>query len=140
MHASELKYSEGNHPLKRLLEQTTFAIVGPCGAGKTSLAEDLQKLGINARQIAQEHSFAQDMWQKMTKPDVLIYLDVSYPVSTVRKQFSWTEAEFSEQIRRLQHARDHCDIYVHTDNLSPAQVLKHVLIELDVGHLISSDV
>jgi ABC-type glutathione transport system ATPase component len=132
--------NEGILPLNDLPEQTTLAIVGPCGAGKTSLADSLQDLGINARQIAQEHSFAPAMWQKMTKPDFLIYLDVSYTVSTNRKQFTWTEEEFSEQIRRLRHARDHCDIYVHTDHLSPGQVLEQVLIELDVGHLIPSDV
>jgi ABC-type glutathione transport system ATPase component len=126
--------------LTTLPEHPTLAIVGPCGAGKTSLADNLQSLGFNARQIAQEHSFAPAMWQKITRPTFLIFLDVSYRVSTKRKQFSWTMEEFSEQLRRLQHARNHCHIYIHTDSLSPEEVLKQVLTELDVGHLIPSDV
>jgi len=121
-------------------ELPTIAIVGPCGAGKSSLADALQALGFNARQIAQEHSFAPAMWQKITRPEVLIYLDVSYPVSTKRKQFNWTTEEFSEQLRRLLHARDHCHIYVHTDHLSSEEVLKEVITDLDVGHLLPSDV
>jgi thymidylate kinase len=118
----------------------TIAIVGPCGAGKTSLAEALQGLGLDARQIAQEHSFVPEMWQIMTRPDVLIYLDVSYKVSTSRKQFHWTLEDFSEQLRRLRHARDHCQIYIHTDRLTADEVLNQVIKELDIGHLPPSDV
>ena len=130
----------GAIPLENLPKQPTLAIVGPCGAGKTSLADDLQALGFNARQIAQEHSYVPAMWQKITRPDLLIFLDVSYTVSTIRKRFSWTADEFSEQLRRLRHARNHCHIYIHTDHLSPKEILKQVLTELDVGHLLPSDV
>lgn len=126
--------------MSNLFTLPTIAIVGPCGAGKTSLAEALQAMGLDARQIAQEHSFSPDMWQIITRPDVLIYLDVSYKVSTNRKQFHWTMEEFSEQIRRLRHARDHCRIYIHTDLLSSDEVLKQVIKELDIGHLLPTDV
>ena len=118
----------------------TIAIVGPCGAGKSLLADALQTLGFNARQIAQEHSFAPAMWQKITHPDYLIYLDVSYSISTMRKHFDWTIEEFSEQLKRLQHAHAHCHIYIHTDHLSPEEVLKQALLKLDVGHHLPSDV
>ena len=36
--------------------QQSIAIVGPCGAGKSTLAEVLIGHGYPARQIAQEHS------------------------------------------------------------------------------------
>jgi hypothetical protein len=32
----------------------------------------------------------------------------------------------AEQRRRLAHARDHCDLYVMTDPLTPAEVLQQV--------------
>ena len=122
------------------LEQPKIAIVGPCGAGKTTLAQNLRFFDLEVKEIAQEHSFVPAMWQKISQPDILIFLDVSYPSATIRKDFNWTEREYSEQVRRLQHARKHCDIYIHTDNLTPNEILKEVLDQLDVGHLSLSDV
>ena len=122
------------------LEQPKIAIVGPCGAGKTTLAQNLRFFDLEVKEIAQEHSFVPAMWQKISQPDILIFLDVSYPSATIRKDFNWTEREYSEQVRRLQHARKHCDIYIHTDNLTPNEILKEVRDQLDVGHLSLSDV
>lgn len=113
-----------------------IAIVGTCCAGKSTLADALRKNGYNARQIAQEHSFIPAMWEKITKPDILIYLDVSYQSATDRKQLNWLQKEFDEQIRRLAHARKNCDIYIHTDSLSPTEVLSKVLdiLEIESAH------
>ena len=55
-----------------------LALVGPCASGKSTLATYLKAAGYIVRQPTQEHSFVPDMWQKMSKPDILIYLDVSY--------------------------------------------------------------
>ena len=115
--------SQGPQPIQ-------IAIVGPCAAGKTTLAQALQARGFDARQIAQEHSYVPNMWKKITNPDILIYLDVSYAVSMRRKRLNWTEAEFNEQQRRLEHAYTHCDILIETDPLNPAQVLQQVLTQL----------
>jgi thymidylate kinase len=109
---------------------THIAIVGPCGAGKSTLALALKERGYDARQIAQEHSYVPSMWQIITNPDILIYLDVSYQPGTRRKQLNWTLKEFNEQIRRLVHARENCAIYIHTDALTPAEVLAEVLGQL----------
>jgi thymidylate kinase len=111
-------------------QKTHIAIVGPCGSGKTTLADALKERGYDARQIAQEHSYVASMWQVITAPDILIYLDVSYQPGTRRKQLNWTAGEFNEQIRRLKHARQHCDIYVHTDLLTTDEVLSRVLEHL----------
>jgi deoxyadenosine/deoxycytidine kinase len=121
-------------------EPLKIAIVGPCGAGKSTLAQKLKAFDLVIKETAQEHSFAPAMWQKITQPDILIYLDVSYQSSTKRKDFHWTKSEFSEQLRRLQHARKNCDIYIQTDNLTPDEVFKEVLDQLNVGHLSPSDV
>jgi cytidylate kinase len=117
-----------------------IAIVGPCGSGKSTLAQKLSKLDLDIHEIAQEHSYAPEMWKKISNPDVLIYLDVSYHSATDRKKFDWTEGEYLEQVRRLLHARNHCDIYIHTDNLTPDEILNRILKMLDVGHLPPSDV
>lgn len=74
------------------------------------------------RHIAQEHSFVQNMWQRISQPDWLVFLDVSYPVSMQRKKLNWTLAEYQEQQRRLQHARQHADLYLMTDDLTPEEV------------------
>jgi deoxyadenosine/deoxycytidine kinase len=105
----------------------TIAIVGPCAAGKTSLARALQERGLAARQITQEHSYVPAMWQLLTKPDVLIYLDASYEVCTRRKNINWLPKEYDAQIHRLRHARKHCHVYVKTDNLTIQEVLDQVL-------------
>lgn len=100
-----------------------IGVVGPCAAGKTTLIAGLRALGYRAKHIAQEHSYVPTMWQKMTNPDILIYLNVSYPQSILRRQLNWTMAEYETQLQRLRHARQHADLEIETDNLTPEQVL-----------------
>ncbi len=103
-----------------------IGVVGPCAAGKSTLIAGLKERDIHARHVAQEHSFVPDMWQRLAKPDLLIFLDASYPVTCRRKNLTWTEAEYTEQQRRLAHAREHAHLYLHTDELSIAEVLEQV--------------
>jgi len=107
-----------------------IGVVGACGSGKSSLVDDLIKHGFDAHHIAQEHSFAPDMWQRLTNPDILVYLHVTYPTTLQRKSFNWSESEYQEQIRRMKHATDHADIVIETDGKSPQEVLKFVLDKL----------
>ncbi len=104
-----------------------IGIVGPCTAGKSTLIGNLRGRGFDLRHIAQEHSYVQTMWQVIGKPDRLVYLDVSYHESLRRKNLNWTEAEYLEQVRRLQHARRYADFYLHTDGLTPQQVAEQVM-------------
>jgi ABC-type glutathione transport system ATPase component len=104
-----------------------IGIVGPCGAGKTTLAEGLNRNGIRARAIVQEHSYVKDMWQRLTRPDVLIFLQASRSAGTERRKLNWTDEEWAEQQRRLQHARAHADFYIETDSLTAEQVLERTL-------------
>lgn len=112
-----------------------IGIVGPCGAGKTTLANALDALGYRTRHIAQEHSYVKDMWQRLTNPDLLIFLQVSYPVACQRRRLNWTEADYLEQQRRLAHAREHAHLFIHTDPLGPAQVLEQVLTFLQANDI-----
>ena len=107
-----------------------IGIVGPCGAGKSTLVAGLEKHGYACRHIAQEHSYVQTMWQIITKPDVLIYLDTSFAVSTTRAKLNWLEKDHAEQLKRLAHAREHANLLIETDELTPDDVLQRALIFL----------
>ena len=102
-------------------------IVGPCSAGKTTLKQGLKQHGIHAKHIAQEHSYVKDMWERLTKPDVLIFLDVSYPIAQERRKLSWNTKEYQTQEHRLRHARQHADLLLNTDQLAPKEILQQVL-------------
>jgi cytidylate kinase len=104
-----------------------IGVVGPCAAGKTTLISALRKLGYRAQHIAQEHSYVADMWQRISKPDVLIYLDVTFEISMLRRPMDWAEADFTNQVNRLQHARQHASLYIDTTNLTPDEVLQKSL-------------
>ena len=101
-------------------------IVGPCCAGKTTLARLLQAQGFAAKPIAQEHSFAPRMWQQIGHADLLIYLDVSHPVALARRWMNWQPADLEEQHRRLAHARANCNLYLDTDPFSAEAVRQQV--------------
>jgi deoxyadenosine/deoxycytidine kinase len=112
------------------MKPLTIGVVGPCAAGKTTLIQRLKALGYQAKHIAQEHSYAPSMWQKLTNPDILVYLDVSYPLTLQRRKLDWTNNEYAEEIYRLRHARQHAHLYIDTDLLSPEEVLARVLVFL----------
>ncbi len=104
-----------------------IGVVGPCGAGKTTLVEGLISLGYRARHIAQEHSYVKDMWKRLTNPDILVFLEASYPTTCQRRKLNWTEAEWQEQQNRLSHARAHADLVLETDELAIEAVLARVI-------------
>ncbi|HUE99950.1 MAG TPA: hypothetical protein VMN99_11890, partial [Anaerolineales bacterium] len=107
--------------------KSLIGVVGPCGSGKSTLIAGLESYGYVCRHIAQEHSYVQAMWQIIAKPDILIFLDVSFPVSTERRKLTWQKKDHDEQLRRLNHARQHANLLIETDDLTPAQVLQKVL-------------
>ena len=79
------------------------------------------------------------MWQRITKPDVLVFLDASYPVASLRGQLNWTEEEYAEQHRRLSHARAHADIYILTDDLTANEVQNQVMEFLRLQGLLPTE-
>lgn len=114
-------------------DQAVIGVVGPCSAGKSVLVQRLRTAGYYVREIRQEHSVSPRMWQLFTDPDLLIYLDVTMEVAARREGLSapsswWVE----EREERLAHAREHCDYYVDTTDLTPDEVAARVLAFLRV--------
>jgi hypothetical protein len=107
-----------------------IGVVGPCSAGKTTLIAGLKMLGYRGIHIAQEHSYVPDMWQKITNPDVLVYLHVSYPLTKQRRNLNWTLNEYTRQVDRLKHAYANADIYINTDSKQPEEILEEVCVFL----------
>jgi len=108
------------------------AIVGPCAAGKTTLAQALAKAGYTVRQPAQEHSLAPDMWRRLSRPDVLIYLDVDYEHARQRRpRQDGGPQRVANQNKRLAHAKAHCDLYIDTNGLTAAEVRAKALAFLE---------
>lgn len=68
-----------------------------------------------------------DMWQRIARPDVLVFLDATFETCTRRKNLDWLRREYDEQHHRLRHARAHCDLYLATDDLTPTAILETVL-------------
>jgi hypothetical protein len=101
-----------------------IGVVGPCGSGKSTLIQGLEAGGFRCRHIAQEHSYVPYMWRRITNPDFLIYLGASFAVCTTRRRLNWLESDYLDQLKRLQHAREHANLVIETDDLSPAGVLE----------------
>jgi RNase adaptor protein for sRNA GlmZ degradation len=102
-------------------------VVGPCGAGKSTLIEGLEAAGYACRHIAQEHSYVKDMWKRITDPDLLIFLFCSFETATARRRLNWNRADYDEELRRLAHAREHADLLIETDRLAIEEVRARAL-------------
>jgi len=114
-------------PSPRPENSIRIAVVGPCSSGKSVLARALVAAGYEVRQPAQEHSYVAAMWQRLSRPDLLIFLDVDYDNVRQRRPHSdGGPARLAEQQQKLAHARQHCDFYVDTSGLTPEQVQKEV--------------
>ena len=104
-----------------------IGIVGPCGSGKSSLVAKLEARGYRCRHIAQEHSYVKYMWQRITNPDILIFLQCSFENSTSRRKLNWQIADYEEQLRRLSHAYEHAHIIIDTNSLNVDEVFARAL-------------
>jgi hypothetical protein len=104
-----------------------IAVVGPCASGKTLLVQALKEHGYNAREVLQEHSYVPTMWQRITQPDILIYLDVSEETARQRRPTSAPRGWWHTLEQRLSHAKQHADLYLRADESEPEEVLRDVL-------------
>lgn len=117
---------EAEHPDRPLI-----AVIGPCASGKSLLAKALRAQGYRVREVLQEHSYVPTMWERLTQPDLLIYLDVSGEVALQRRSAHLGAGWWDKQAQRLRHARQHADLYIDTDDLTPDEVLDEALSFLE---------
>lgn len=108
------------------------AVIGPCTSGKTTLADGLRARGISAVSIAQEHTLVADLYRH-ARPDLLVYLDVSYEEAARRRRISWGPDRLEEQKRFMAPARAAADLVIDTDGVSAREVLEMVLRHLRGG-------
>jgi len=100
-------------------------VVGPCASGKSVLVEGLTRLGYEVLACAQEHSYVPTMWQ-MDQPDLLVYLDATLATIRRRRGDDFPAAELAAQQERLADARQHCHLYLKTDDLNIEKVRRRV--------------
>lgn len=101
-------------------------VVGVCASGKTTLVKHLREHGVDAHNVAQEHSGIRRLWSKKN-PDLVIMLDAALPTLQKRRSFAWGEERLIAQRERLQDAKIHANLYLPTDNLNRDEVLQTVM-------------
>jgi len=117
---SKSRFDRGEQSASRVV------VVGPDAAGKSTLVQRLQELGYDARCCAQDHSYVPDMWRRLSQPAFMVFLDASLETIARRRPIVWGQERLDALHGRLTHARQHCDLYVPTDEMTPEEVTDHV--------------
>jgi len=73
------------------------------------------------------------MWRQLSRPDFLVFLDARLETIARRRSIDWGQEYLDKLNARLEHARAHCDLYLPTDDLSPAQVVEWVRAALSAA-------
>lgn len=110
----------------RPANRLTIVIVGPCASGKSTLASNLQKQGVDARVSGQEHSEISHLWQHLN-PDLVIGLQIDLETLRERRGRTWSQTLFIAQQRRLRSAYAAADLILDTTIVSESEALTAVL-------------
>ena len=104
-----------------------IVVVGPCGAGKTTLVRTLIARGYAARVVAQEHSVVPTLWRHGGLPAALVVLDAEPATIARRRGAVFPEWLHRQQLSRLALARAHADLLIATDRATPEEVVWQVI-------------
>ena len=102
-------------------------VVGPCGAGKSTLVSALRARGFAARAVAQEHSIIPGLWRHAGMPAALILLEARRSTITRRRGGDFPGWLLRQQQERLALAREHADLRIATDEATPEQIVAEVV-------------
>lgn len=92
-------------------------LIGPCAAGKSTLARRLRAEGLSVQIIAQEHSGIIDLWRRRPAR-ALVFLDVNLAQVHRRGRPTFPAWLHDVQQTRLADARQAADLVVDTVPLS----------------------
>ncbi len=110
----------------RSSEGPLVVVVGPCAAGKSTLAAGLRQLGFRAMVSGQEHSDIPTLWRR-ADPDVVVALEVD--LDTIRRRRddeAWPEWLYALQRERLALAERAAAIQIDTTTSDADDVLARV--------------
>ena len=108
-------------------------VVGYCASGKSSVVTALQKQGVDAEAVAQEHSVIRELWNHY-RPEKLIFLDVTLEqIRARRRNPAWPDWIYDLQTERLNGARERADLVVNTAELDLDSVVQLVLNYLEAN-------
>ena len=102
-------------------------VVGPCGAGKTTLVDALITRGYAARVVAQEHSIVRDLWRHGGHPAALVMLEAEPATIAARRHAEFPAWLYAKQFQRLAAARAHADLLIATDQVQAEEVTRQVI-------------
>src|SRR5919206_4073660 len=75
-------WNESERESATMIERVArIAVVGVCGSGKTTIVEQLRRMGYDAYVVSQEHSIIRDLWNHR-EPAALVFLEAR--LETVR--------------------------------------------------------
>ncbi len=111
-------------------------IVGPCGAGKSTLVAKLNAEGYPARAVAQEHSAIPELWRHGGRPTALIVLEAKLNTIVQRRGDNFPEWLLDQQWQRLASARAHADLLVRTDEATADEVAGEVITFLQAAGIV----
>ena len=111
-----------------------IAVVGTCASGKSTIVAELRRLGVDAFVVSQEHSSVRALWNHL-HPDLVVYLQVDYPIIQQRRGNAWPRWIYDAQVQRLGDARVHADISVNTGDLTVAESISRILAWIDQNPL-----
>lgn len=106
-----------------------LVLIGVCASGKSTLAQELEVLGVKARAVAQEHSQVHDLYRR--SGHWVVVLVANWDTVHRRRQLSWDLDFYRAEWERISDARKAAALIVHTDWLSPVDVAARVTTWFD---------
>ena len=113
-------------PSEKPSDPRRIVVIGPCAAGKTTLATRLRELGYDARVSGQEHSEIVNLWARL-EPHVLIGLRIGLETLRGRRSATWSDRIYARQLERLRPGYEHADLVIDADANDEAAVLATVV-------------
>lgn len=108
------------------MEALKILLLGICASGKTTIAKSLTKQGYDVGVCSQEHSQNPQLWRRQNA-DFVVVLDCQKSTAEKRRQKKMNLRAYQEQKQKLLDARDHCHLFLPTDNDTVEETAKKII-------------